>query len=56
MRRESYNVFTAPGPEGVMFVRFVLDPDACKLADPVLDMGATYAVDVNKWRILAVQQ
>lgn len=55
-RRESYNVFTAPGPEGVMFVRFVLDPDACKLADPVLDMGATYAVDVNKWRILAVQQ
>lgn len=54
-RRESYNVFASPGPEGVMFVRFVLSPEACNLGDPILDMGATYAVDVRQWRILAVQ-
>lgn len=54
-RRESFNVSAFPGTEGVIFVRFVLDPNACPLRDPVLDAGATYAVDVRGWRILAVQ-
>lgn len=54
-RRESFNVSAFPGPEGVVFVRFVLDPNACPLRDPILDAGATYAVDVRGWRILAVQ-
>ncbi|WNG40868.1 hypothetical protein F0U60_49555 [Archangium minus] len=53
-RRESFNVSAFPGPEGVVFVRFVLDPEACSLSDPILDVGATYAVDVRGWRILAV--
>jgi hypothetical protein len=54
-RRESFNVSAFPGPEGVVFVRFILNPDACPLRDPILDAGATYAVDVRGWRILAVQ-
>jgi len=54
-RRESYNVFAAPASNGVMLVRFVLAPEACDSKDPVLDMGATYAIDVQQWRILAIQ-
>ena len=55
-RRESYNVFAAPASEGVMLVRFVLAPEACDLKDPVLDLGATYAIDVQQWRVLAIQR
>ncbi|HYO54722.1 hypothetical protein [Archangium sp.] len=54
-QRESYDVFAAPGPEGMVFVEIVLAPDACKMNGPVLDMGATYAIDVKGWRILAVK-
>lgn len=55
-RRESFEVTTIPGPEGVLFVRFTLSPGACEQEGAILDAGATYAVDVRGWRILAVQK
>ncbi len=56
-RRESYDVVAAPGaPEGVMFVRVTLRPGVCEEHGPILDMEATYAVDVPGRRILAVQR
>ncbi|WP_434384581.1 hypothetical protein [Melittangium boletus] len=54
-RRESYDVFASPASQEVMLVRFVLSPEACDSKSPVLDMGATYAIDVQTWRILAIQ-
>ena len=56
-RRQLFDVMAAPGPEGVVFVRFVFNPDACTEEERavVLDMGATYAIDVRQWRILAIQ-
>ncbi|WP_163867450.1 hypothetical protein [Myxococcus eversor] len=57
-RREAFNVSTAPGPGGIMFVRFSFSPSNCAEHEReiVLDMGATYAVDVPGARILAVQR
>jgi hypothetical protein len=55
-QRESYDVTTAPGPDGVLFVRFTVKDGACNMGGVILDMGATYAVDVNGWRILATQR
>lgn len=55
-QRESYDATAAPGPEGVMFVRFTVRDGICDVnGTPILDMGATYAVDVQRWRILSVQ-
>ncbi|NMO21977.1 hypothetical protein HPC49_46575 [Pyxidicoccus fallax] len=54
-QRESYDVAAAPGPEGITFVQITLRPGVCEKKDPILDMGATYAVDVAGRRILAVQ-
>jgi hypothetical protein len=55
LRRDAFDVMAAPGPEGVVFVRFIFNPEACALSVPVLDAGATYAVDVKAGRILAVE-
>jgi len=55
-RRESYDIFSAPGPDGVMFVNIAVAPDACKTSGPGLDGGATYAIDTRAWRILAVKR
>ncbi|HEX8440838.1 hypothetical protein [Archangium sp.] len=55
-QRDSYDVFAAPGSEGVMLVNIVLSPQACKMNGPSLDAEATYAVDVRKWRILAIKR
>jgi hypothetical protein len=56
-QRESYEVIASPGPKGgEMFVRVTLRPEACEQNGPVLDMEATYAVDVAGRRILAVQR
>ncbi len=55
-QRDSFDVTAIPGPEGVLFVRFTLKPGACEQEGMILDAGATYAVDVRGWRILAVQQ
>ncbi len=40
----------------MMFVEIALAPEACKMDGPVLDMGATYAIDVKGWRILDVKR
>ncbi|MCK8499860.1 hypothetical protein [Myxococcus fulvus] len=56
-RREAYDVVAAPGPQDVMFVSIVPNPDVCDVGGPpLLDVGATYAIDVAGWRILSVQQ
>jgi hypothetical protein len=57
-RREAFDVSTAPGPEGIIFVQFSFSPSNCaeNERDIVLDMGATYAVDVRGARILAIQK
>ncbi|MBJ6764388.1 hypothetical protein JGU66_26755 [Myxococcaceae bacterium JPH2] len=57
-RREAFDVAAAPGPEGIVYVQFSFSPSHCAEheRDIVLDMGATYAVDVRTWRILAVQR
>jgi hypothetical protein len=55
-RRESYDVIGSPGPEGVMFVRVTLRPGVCEKHGPIMDMEATYAVDITGRRILAVQR
>lgn len=55
-RRESYEVMASPGTDGVMFVRLTPLPNVCDKGDPMLDIGATYAIDVPGRRILAVQR
>jgi hypothetical protein len=55
-QRESYDVITAPGPEGIMFVRLTLGPEACKMSGTLLDMEIEYAIDVKGWRILAIKK
>lgn len=55
-RRESYDTITVPGPEGVLFVNILPSPYECDLgAGPILDLGATYAIDIHRWRILAIK-
>lgn len=56
LQRAAYDTLAAPGPEGVVFVSIVLSPGACEMQGPVLDAGATYAVDVHGGRILAVRR
>lgn len=55
-QRESYEVIASPGPEGAMFVRITLLPKVCEKDGPLLDVEATYAIDVAGRRILAVQR
>ncbi|AGC44933.1 hypothetical protein MYSTI_03627 [Myxococcus stipitatus DSM 14675] len=56
-RRDAYDVAAVPGPKGVMFVTLIPNPDVCDVGGPpILDVGATYAIDVVGWRILSVQQ
>jgi hypothetical protein len=55
-QRQPWDVEVAPWKEGVTLVRFALGPGACQWGGaPLLDMGATYAVDVHNGRIVAVQ-
>jgi hypothetical protein len=55
-RRDSFDVWTAPGSDGVMLVRFVPKPHTCDTEGPVTDASVTYAIDVRQWRILAIQR
>jgi hypothetical protein len=55
LQRQSWDVEAAPGPEGVVLVRFTLHPGACRRWGPLLDAEAFYAVDVRNGRILAVR-
>ncbi|HYO59848.1 hypothetical protein [Archangium sp.] len=55
-QRQPWDVEAAPWKEGVTLVRFVLGPGACQWGGaPLLDMGATYAVDVHNGRIVSSQ-
>lgn len=51
-RRESYDVSAAPGPEGVMLVRFDLNTDVCEPGEQLIDI-TTYAIDIRTMRILS---
>jgi hypothetical protein len=51
-QRQSWDVETAPGEEGVMWVRFSLSPGACYRWGPPMDMESTYAVDMRNGRLL----
>ncbi len=61
-QRESYDAITTPGPEGVMLVRFVVNPAICPLTNSGLNMATglpdvdvfTYAIDIRTWRILSL--
>jgi hypothetical protein len=55
-QRQPWDVEVASWKEGVTLVRFALGPGACQWGGaPLLDLGAIYAVDVHKGRIVAVQ-
>ncbi|HSP80402.1 MAG TPA: hypothetical protein VLQ93_17860, partial [Myxococcaceae bacterium] len=55
-QRQPWDVEVAPWGEGIMLVRFALGPGTCRWGGaPLLDMGATYAVDVREGRIVAIQ-
>jgi hypothetical protein len=55
-QRQSYDVEASPGPGDIIWVSISLSSGACTRGPgPLLDMGATYAVDTAKWRILAVR-
>ncbi|RKH26318.1 hypothetical protein D7Y13_20850 [Corallococcus praedator] len=56
MRRESYDVLAKNLSEDVVLVAFTPGKGVCASEGLTLDLGATYAVDVRGWRILAVQR
>lgn len=56
MRRDSYDVLAKNLSEQVVLVAFTPGKGACVAEGLTLDLGATYAVDVRAWRILAVQR
>jgi hypothetical protein len=55
LQRQSWDVETAPGPGGTILVQFSLSPGACSRHGSIADLGATYAVDVDHRRILAIR-
>ncbi len=54
--RSSYDVLAKALPDDVVLVSFTPKKGACVQEGIALDVGATYAVDVGAWRILAVQR
>jgi len=55
-QRQSYDIAASPGPGKVVWVVISLAPGACTWGPgPLLDDGATYAVDTASWRILAMR-
>jgi hypothetical protein len=55
-QRQSYDVVASPGTGGVMWISIMLSPGACTHGPgPLIDIGATYAVETGTWNILAVQ-
>lgn len=55
-QRSSYDVLAKALPDDVVLVSFSPKQGACVQEGIALDVGATYAVDVKTWRILAVQR
>ncbi len=52
-QQQSYDVTSAPAPEGVMLVRFSINLEVCDPGESIVDV-TTYAVDVRTQRILAM--
>ncbi|QDE88135.1 hypothetical protein BHS06_03730 [Myxococcus xanthus] len=55
-QRSSYDVLAKALSDSVVLVSFSPRAGACVQEGIALDVGATYAVDVSGWRILAVQR
>jgi hypothetical protein len=54
-QRQSYDVEVSPGAGDIIWVSIMLSSGACTWGPgPLLDIGATYAVDTSKWRVVAV--
>jgi hypothetical protein len=56
LQRDTYDVLAKPLPDNVVLVSFTPRQGACIQEGLALDLGATYAVDVSRWRILAIQR
>ena len=55
-QRQSYDVQASPGSGDIIWVDISLSPGACTRGPgPLLDIGATYAVDKAQWRIMAAR-
>jgi hypothetical protein len=55
-QRQSYDVKASPGFGDIIWVDISLSDGACTRGPgPLMDVGATYAVDKAQWRILAVR-
>jgi len=55
-QRQSYDIAASPGPGSLIWVNISLGDGACTWGSgPILDMGATYAIDTAQWRVLAVR-
>jgi hypothetical protein len=55
-QRDTYDVLAKQLPDNVVLVAFTPKQGACIQEGIALDLGATYAVDVSGWRILAIQR
>ncbi|MFP2924001.1 hypothetical protein ACLESO_02045 [Pyxidicoccus sp. 3LG] len=55
-QRDTYDVLARALPDDVVLVAFTPKQGACIQEGVALDLGATYAVDVRGWRILAIQR
>ncbi|MBJ6759738.1 hypothetical protein JGU66_03125 [Myxococcaceae bacterium JPH2] len=55
-QRDSYDTLAKLMSDEVVLVSFTPKKGACIQDGIALDLGATYAVDIRKWRILAVQR
>ncbi len=55
-QRDTYDVLAKQLPGNVVLVAFTPKQGACIQEGIALDLGATYAVDVSGWRILAIQR
>jgi hypothetical protein len=55
-QRQSYDIAAFPGSGDLIWVVISLSAGACTWGPgPMLDMGATYAIDTASWRVLAVR-
>lgn len=55
-QRQSYDIEASPGPGKLIWVNISLAPGACTWgSEPLLDVGATYAIDTAHWRVMAVR-
>lgn len=55
-QRDTYDVLAKSLSDSVVLVSFTPRQGACVQEGMALDVGATYAVDVSGWRILAIQR